>query len=45
MSYRQVSSRDGVHLGPEKDTCRVGSIDAIFNPSMFSLDSNFKSNL
>jgi hypothetical protein len=38
------SSREGVHLGPEKDTCRqtvyrYGSIDTSLDPPLFSLSS------
>jgi hypothetical protein len=42
------SSRDGVHLGPEKDTCRQDSLSiyrsiyTALDPALFSLDSTFK---
>jgi hypothetical protein len=42
------SSRDGVHLGPEKDThadktvYQYGSIYTALDPALFSLDSTFK---
>jgi hypothetical protein len=41
------TSRDGVHLKQEKETCRqysteYGSIDTILDPPMFSINSIFK---
>ncbi len=40
--YGHLSFCDGVHLGPEKDTCRHDSlspIDTSFDPPLFSIDS------
>jgi hypothetical protein len=44
-----LSSRDGAHWGPKKNTCRKESlskcmIDTSFDQPLFSLDNTFKIN-